>query len=67
MRLDTCTKEWTRIDDLACICMIWIYTDIYKYGMDVAGNLRIETFAVVSITTARDHSTVTLSYTGACG
>ena len=53
MRLDTCTgtKIWTLIDNFTCICMMWIFTDLYGYDTDVAGYLRIEAFAMAAATT----------------
>ena len=66
MRLDTCTKRCTTIDNFTCICIAGIATIYYEYDTDVAGYLRIEAFAMAPATTACGPNTVTLSYEAAC-
>ena len=69
MGLDTCTgtKIWTRIDNFTCICMMWIFTDLYGYDTDVAGYLRIEAFAMAAATTDCVKYSHNTTNTVACG
>ena len=63
MRLDTGIKRWTRIGNFTCICMIWVFTDLYGYDTDVTGYLRIEAFAIAASTTDCGQNTIAVSQT----